>query len=369
MAEITQAQIDAIDKERPSIAFGGVDLGAFLPDSVGVTVNEVTQELRIDQVPGIVKEWQEGWDISISVTLMDVSPDFVRGVLLKNRLATRFADSGNPFVGFGNRKIDKASSSVAETLRIHGYGVDQDNRQLDWYFWKTAGTVQGEIPYGATRVKQLQVVFKIYPDFTKNIDFQYGGYGDWAGYSEDAAPDAVSIVLGNSQVPQKTNLGVDIAVGEIQNISAYGYWSTNGEAGALNGAIASATATTFDVDGFGTGVFPVAGDYIRVNSETMYVTGVSGSTLTVVRGVWNNGAATHLDNDVVTILANVNSADVTRFATWASGTPATATVGNLFDSPTNTSRKGVVKGIAAGTTNVTATIGAVASQNCVVTVA
>lgn len=370
MAEITDAQIQAIDKERPSLAFGGVDLGPFLPDSVNVTTNEVTQELRIDQVPGIVKEWQEGWDISVSVTLMDVSPDFVRGVLLRNRVATRFSDASLPFMGMGNRKIDKASANVAQTLRIHGYGVDDDNRQLDWYFWKTSGTIQGDIPYGATRVKQLQVTFKIYPDFSKDLDFQYGGYGDWAAYSENAAPLAVAIVPGRSQVPQKTNLGLDLEVDEIQNVSAYAYWAASGEVGAINGAIGSATTKTINVDGLGTGVSIVAGDYLSINNtEVVYVESVNGGELTVVRGVWKDNATTHADDAVFYILSNVNSADVTLFATWASSDPTKATVGNLFSSPTATSVKGVLKGIAAGSTNLTATLGGVASDNCVITVA
>ena len=64
----------------------------------------------------------------------------------------------------------------------------------------------------------------------------------------------------------------------------------------LNGAITSTSATSVVVD--------QGGDFennqnIKVDSEEMTITNISGNTLTVIRGVNGTIAATHIDNRIV----------------------------------------------------------------------
>jgi len=64
----------------------------------------------------------------------------------------------------------------------------------------------------------------------------------------------------------------------------------------LNGAITSTSATSIVVD--------QGGDFennqnIKVDSEEMTITNISGNTLTVIRGVNGTTAATHTDNTIV----------------------------------------------------------------------
>ena len=77
---------------------------------------------------------------------------------------------------------------------------------------------------------------------------------------------------------------------------SWGYTSDTEEITDLDGAVSSTTATTVAVTS-ATGLSPA--ETILVDSEQMYITGISSNNLTVERGVNGTTAATHSDEDAV----------------------------------------------------------------------
>ena len=84
----------------------------------------------------------------------------------------------------------------------------------------------------------------------------------------------------------------------------------------LNGAITNVATTLVVASSTGIG----AGDYLLINTETMLVTNVAGTTITVTRAAQGSAAAAHIDGSPVTIYENnlpaattsVNVASVTN---------------------------------------------------------
>jgi len=76
----------------------------------------------------------------------------------------------------------------------------------------------------------------------------------------------------------------------------------------LNGAVSSASATSLTVDTTDATTVLVAGDIILINSEAIYVSSVDSATaLTVIRGVNNTTAATHADNDAISVYGTADT--------------------------------------------------------------
>lgn len=363
---ITNAQIDAIEKQRLEMIFDDVNLGVLKPDSLSVMVNGVYQPVSVDQLAGIVKEWQEGFIITVKGVLMDVSPSFIHGTLMSGQVGVKVGSSGDPAVGFGNRKTDMRG--IAAELLLHEYGVAYTTRTTDWTFWKARAKFDGtEFAYGSGRVKELAVTFTIYPDLDQHLDFQYGCYGDATSVASEAVPVGTWIATSKvAQVPGKHLTALTMLRSEMQDLECFSAYATAGSVtAAVNEAGNIATSDTeFDID---TEVGTVAaGDYIKVDNEYMYVTARATNTLTVARGVWGSTIATHADNAAVTVQTDVCIIRTTNFATWASSVTADITVGTTFQG-TTTSKIGRLAWVSTGSSNITATMNTKASPNCVVT--
>jgi len=366
---ITNAQIDAIDKQRMEMYFDDVNLGALDPDSLSVMIGGVYQPVTIDQLAGICKEWQEGFTIMVRGTLLDVSPSFVKGTLMAGQLFSKTSTSGDLFVGFGGRKIDMRA--ISAELRLHEYGVANTTRTTDWLFWKSKAKFNNtEFAYGATRVKKLQVEFTIYPDFEKELDFQYGGYGDYTAMTSEAVPVGVWISAGKiAQTPGIHLAAMSLAAGQMEDLQAFAAYSTAGDVTAAvnNGSNITSTATTIAYDTLAGGTI-VAGDYIKIENEYMWVVSKTDTEYTVKRAVWGSTAATHNDDAVITVQKNVSIVRVTNWATWASSVTADVTVGTTFGG-TGTAAIGRFAHVSSGSSNGTATVNTKASPNLVVTAA
>lgn len=363
----TNEQLDRIDKAKMNVILGGQDVGWLEEDTLAVNVRGEVQELRVDQLAGVAKEWEEGFDISVTLGIYSTDPNFLNSVLMAGRLGARYSSAGKLGIGFGNLKVDLRQ--LAQTLRLHQYGIDDTVRDNDWYFWLASAVIDTAFEFGKGRVKKLNVTFKIYPDTTKETRFQFGMNGDWAAYAEDVAPDGVAIYARSLYSPNRSLSAGTLADGAVQGFGAVAFYSTAGDVTAAidDGDDISATDTTIVYDTLAGGAF-VAGDIIGIDDELMLVlTNTGGDTLTVERGANGTVAAIHLDDAVITKRANVNSMEVTDIATWASSDPTKATVGNTFQSGTIADRKGVVSHVAAGATNVTATVRSVSSPNLAIT--
>lgn len=368
MSEITNAQLDAIDKQRMSMYADDANLGAMDPDSLSVMIDGVYQPVTIDQIPGIVKEWQEGYNIMVRATLLDVSPAFIIGTLFSGQLFSKTATSGDIFGGFGPRKIDMRAQAVE--LRLHEYGVANTTRTTDWIFWKAKAKFKSEFAYGATRVKKLAVEFTIYPDTDKELDFQYGGYGDYTAMTSEAVPVGVWISAGKiAQTPGIHLAALSLAAGQLEDMQVFAAYSTAGDVTAAinNGSNITSGATTIAYDTLAGGTI-VAGDYIKIDNEYMWVVSKTDTEYTVKRAVWGSTAASHLDNAVITVQKNVSIVRVTNWATMASSVTADVIVGNTFGG-TGTAAIARISHVSSGSSNVTATVNTKASPNLVVTAA
>ena len=366
---ITNSQIEAIDKQRMEMYYDDVNLGALKPDSLRVQVGGVYQPVTIDQLAGVVKEWQEGFTITVQGVLMDVSPAFINGTLMSGQVFSKTAASGDIFVGLGNRKIDMRA--ISAELRLHEYGVADTTRTTDWMFWKAKAKFENtEFAYGATTVKELTVTFTIYPDLDKAIDYQYGGYGDWSAYDAEAVPKGVWIATGkNAQVPGKHLTALTLNPSDLQDLQAFAAYATDGSVtAALNdGTDINSTDTAVVYDTLAGGSI-VAGDYIKMGTEYMRVSAndTGTNTLTVQRGVWGSTAAAHLNDAAITVQTAVSVVRCTNWATWASSVAADVTVGTTFNG-SGTAAIGRIAHVSSGSSNVTATLNTKASPNLVVT--
>lgn len=364
---ITNAQIDAIDKQRLEMIFDDVNLGVIKPDSLSVMIAGQYTPVTVDQLTGIVKEWQEGFNISVRAILMDVSPSFIHGALMSGQVGVKVGSSGDAAVGFGNRKTDMRG--IAAELLLHEYGVAYTTRTTDWTFWKARAKFDGtEFAYGQGRVKELAVTFTIYPDLDQHIDFQYGCYGDASSVTSESVPVGTWISTSKvAQVPGKHLTAMTILRSEMQDLECFSaYASAGAVTAAVNEAGNIATSdTAFDIDTEAGGTLAV-GDYIKIDNEYMRITARSTNTLTVDRGVWGSTIATHNDDAVVTLQSDVAIIRTTNYATWASSVTADVTVGTTYQGST-TSKIGRIAWVSTGSSNITATVNTKASPNLVVT--
>lgn len=364
---ITNAQIDAIDKQRLEMIFDDVNLGVIKPDSLSVMLGGVYTPVTVDQLTGIVKEWQEGFSISIKAILMDVSPSFIHGTLMNGAVGVKVGSSGDAAVGFGSRKIDQRA--IAAELLLHEYGVAYTTRTTDWTFWKARAKFDGtEFAYGQGRVKELAVTFTVYPDLDQHVDFTYGCYGDASSVTSESVPKGTWISTGKvAQVPGKTLTAMTMlrsAMFDLECFSAYA--STGAVTAAVNEAGNIATSdTSFDIDTEAGGTLAV-GDYIKIDTEYMYITARSTNTITVDRGVWGSTIATHNDDAVVTLQSDVCIVRTTNYATWASSSTVDVTVGTTFQG-SGSAKIGRLAWVSTGSSNITATVNTTASPNLVVT--
>jgi hypothetical protein len=367
---ITNAQIEAIDKERKDAIWDGDNLGAIKPDSLKVKVNGVYTDVRIDQLAGIAKSWLEGWDIMVEVTFMDTSVDFLKSKLMKNQVSSMVSTGGNPFIGFGNSKIELLST--AGELLLHEYGITSTTRTKDWIFWKAEPKFSStEFGYGGNTVKEVVVSFTIFPDLSKSTGYQYGGYGDYAAYTDNAVPKGVWVAMSKqAQVPGVHLSAFTLKDGQKEDLECFaGYAAaTYTVTAAINdGTDINATDTSVVYDGLAGGTI-AAGDYVLCGTEIMYITAATSTTLTVNRGVWGSTAAIHLDNAVLNILDDVAVIKATDVATWASSSTADVTVGTTFQG-TGTTKIGRAAWVSTGSSNITATVNTKASPNSVATAA
>lgn len=364
---ITNSQLDAIDKQRLEMIFDDVNLGVLKPDSLSVMLGGVYTPVTVDQLTGVIKEWQEGFSISVKAILMDVSPSFIHGTLMNGAVGVKVGASGDAAVGFGSRKIDQRA--ISAELLLHEYGVAYTTRTTDWTFWKARAKFDGtEIAYGQGRVKELSVTFTIYPDLDQHVDFTYGCYGDASSVTSESVPKGTWISMGkNAQVPGKTLAAYTLGVNQLEQLQCFSAYSVDGSVtAALNdGTDINATDLTVTYDTLAGGAFAV-GDYIRMGTEYMYVSADSGTALTVVRGVWGSTAATHLDNAVITVQSDVSIIRTTNYATWATSVAADVTVGTTFQG-SGSANIGNTAWVSNGSSNITATVNTKASPNCVVT--
>jgi len=202
--------------------------------------------------------------------------------------------------------------------------IGRDDAKLDYLGIPNAQTAKDSkidslIKRASRRIEQL--THRVFIPVTETRYFDYPGNsirlfldGDLLSVTTLAVDDDAIASTDYHLYPlngyPKMWLEMDLAEGEVftysdtpqKSVEIAGVWGYTDDYEAsgslLDGAISSATATTIVVDN---GADFQIGDCILVDTEAMFVSGISGNDLTVVRGVNGTTAATHDTDSIVYI--------------------------------------------------------------------
>jgi len=270
--------------------------------------------------------------------------------------------------GLGSRSLDMFDSSVE--LILHPVGVDADDFSNDIMFWQAVPDLsQVQIMGKRDGARSIVVPFRILPNEDVSADLTYGLFGDHSAV--ESAPDQVFITTERlSRAPHKHQSAMTLTSSRVVKVYSHAaYYNLSTNTGALNEAgDITATTATFNVDGIADATTWSVGDYFDIGTEVIQLTAKTAVSATEIEGTFTRGMfgttqAIAVDNAVITKLSNVYVIPVSRRSTWASSSTGDLTVGDSNASE----NKGMMTWVADGSSNVTATVLAVASPNLVVT--
>jgi len=270
--------------------------------------------------------------------------------------------------GLGSRSLDMFDSSVE--LILHPVGVDADDFSNDIMFWQAVPDLsQVQIMGKRDGARSIVVPFRILPNEDVSADLTYGLFGDHSAV--ESAPKHVFITTERlSRAPHKHQSAMTMTSSRVVKVYSHAaYYNLSTNTGALNEAgDITATTATFNVDGIADATTWSVGDYFDIGTEVIQLTAKTAVSATEIEGTFTRGMfgttqAIAVDNAVITKLSNVYVIPVSRRSTWASSSTGDLTVGDSNASE----NKGMMTWVADGSSNVTATVLAVASPNLVVT--
>jgi hypothetical protein len=270
--------------------------------------------------------------------------------------------------GLGSRSLDMFDSSVE--LILHPVGVDADDFSNDIMFWQAVPDLsQVQIMGKRDGARSIVVPFRILPNEDVSADLTYGLFGDHSAV--ESAPKHVFITTERlSRAPHKHQSAMTMTSSRVVKVYSHAaYYDLSTNTGALNEAgDITATTATFNVDGIADATTWSVGDYFDIGTEVIQLTAKTAVSATEIEGTFTRGMfgttqAIAVDNAVITKLSNVYVIPVSRRSTWASSSTGDLTVGDSNASE----NKGLMTWVADGSSNVTATVLAVASPNLVVT--
>ena len=270
--------------------------------------------------------------------------------------------------GLGSRSLDMFDSSVE--LILHPVGVDADDFSNDIMFWQAVPDLsQVQIMGKRDGARSIVVPFRILPSEDVSADLTYGLFGDHSAV--ESAPKHVFITTERlSRAPHKHQSAMTMTSSRVVKVYSHAaYYDPSTNTGALNEAgDITATTATFNVDGIADATTWSVGDYFDIGTEVIQLTAKTAVSATEIEGTFTRGMfgttqAIAVDNAVITKLSNVYVIPVSRRATWASSVTGDLTVGDSNASE----NKGLMTWVADGSSNVTATVLAVASPDLVVT--
>lgn len=270
--------------------------------------------------------------------------------------------------GLGSRSLDMFDSSVE--LILHPVGVDADDFSNDIMFWQAVPDLsQVQIMGKRDGARSIVVPFRILPNEDVSADLTYGLFGDHSAV--ESAPKHVFITTERlSRAPHKHQSAMTMTSSRVVKVYSHAaYYDLSTNTGALNEAgDITATTATFNVDGIADATTWSVGDYFDIGTEVIQLTAKTAVSATEIEGTFTRGMfgttqAIAINDAVITKLSNVYVIPVSRRSTWASSSTGDLTVGDSNASE----NKGMMTWVADGSSNVTATVLAVASPNLVVT--
>ncbi len=370
MANITNQDAERVVKRQYDLYLNGTFIGFTLEGATNVTIGK--NNVNVDdseQIAAVLKTFSRLGTITVDTTLLELDFERLNQFYMKGLLTQQATNK----YSLGYQEIDQKDSANNFILRMHPTQLADSDYTGDVLFHQVAITSDITIPSSRDTKVEFPLQFTVFPDLDRDTDAAYGVFGDWT--ASDSDPSFIYLTTTKTAIaPYKHVPAISLDTGSNTDIQAIAtYASTTTSTAALNEAAGiTATDTSFDYDTASPDNAISDGDIIQIGTELIYVDSVSASsatagTLTVVRGVGGSTAAAHLDNAVITVM-DVDFPNVTQTdgSSFTSGTPAAATVGDTaFGSGDN--RRGRIVHVAAGSSNVTAAIGATTSPNLAVT--
>lgn len=370
-AEIQSIKLETYDTYVGADYIGLTKQGTFKVKINGkyVTVDDV------DQVQGIVKEWETGYMIEIEFTLKKADFDTIGSIVLRNR-ARLILDGAKKAYTLG-QQIKDLVSIAGEVLLHPTSAASLADRSGDMKFWK--GTIKAEnleIAGDRDNEQELPLKISIYPDLSKPKHMIYGVLGDWT--AQDVAP---KLLFNNFDervqfIPSMHIPEITVPRDGRAQLQTYAAYSTDSTITALinfgGGYSSSATSIVFDTLSASNAF--VAKSYIKINGEYLYIKSVTYATATtgtlvVQRGIWGSVAAAISDNDTITVQENYGLVRVTDYVTYLGSDNTKGTVGDSAIA-TDDQKKGVIHNVASGSFTITSsvTVGVTTVTSQVITV-
>lgn len=377
MSAPTTADIDNIKLKAYNFNWDNNGLGISTVDTVSVSIGEqVINVDDADQFEGIIKQFSKGFMISVTATFKRSDAAFVWGLLAQNK-STLVSGGGKSYYSIRNKQVDNRAD--AKVLIMNPANLGTSDRSEDLYMPLAFPTLEDFELVGSRDTPQsVTVSFTIFPDLDNNNELLR--VGDWTAVESD--PVGIWAAMSpRALVPGKHLDAATIDVDELQQVEFLGAFADDSTTTMLlndvGGLTAAETDKTIEIDTLSLANAVSVGDYLKLddgggNTEYVYVEAITYSTttsatITAIRDVWGTGLVTLVDNDTITLQENVAVINVTSIATLASATPADVEIGTTVQG-SGSAKAGVIKGIQAGSSVITATIGSTVSPDLTVTV-
>lgn len=353
------------------ITWRDINLGNTVPGSVNIPIEGRYVDVESDQVEGRADTIPKGiiFGDDLTMELQSTDMDFIIATLLRDQ-AEVIVNGQAISAGLGFKTRD--SEDVVGLLRYHPVGETGTENDIVAFcaFPKVAFSLTGE----RDQEQRLAVTFSTTPDSNQAPGFQYGRIG-----SPDivaATPEFVSIIFDQNinRAPYMSVRAASLSPGEVQRLTSTATFMTAGTTTFEIVGAPSATDTTIAFDTLSVAQGIKVGDFVKhnVSGERFFIEAITFTTdtsgsMTVVRGVPDGVGSSFSDNDVVTAQINVSSRYVRESAAWAASVAANVAVGNVFGGTGVTAKGIITDGGSAGTSDITATVNAVASAALVYT--
>lgn len=355
-----EAEIQSIKLETYDTYIGGDYIGLTKQGTFKVKINgKYTTVDDVDQIQGIVKEWETGYMIEIELTLKKADFDTIGGIVLRNR-ARLILDGAKKAYALG-QQIKDLVSIAGEVLLHPASAPSLADRAGDMKFWKGALKAENlEIAGDRDNEQELALKISIYPDLSKPKHMLYGLLGDWT--AQEVAPKMLFTSFDDKVqfIPMMHIPAVTLPRDGRAQLQVYAAYSNNSTiTAAINfGGGYTATATSLVFDTLSASNAFSNKSYIKINGEYLYVKTVTYATATtgtlvVTRGVWGSVPASITDNDVITMQENYGIVRATDYVTFTGSDDTKGTVGDSAVA-TDDQKKGVLHNVANGSFDVEA---------------
>lgn len=163
--------VSNIKIEPMKVKFNGIDVG-FCDGDIELNIAEnLTEVMAHCAGTNVLSELRTGKTVEVTVTLKETSKAQLEAMLLGGEAidATSY--------GYGLSKDFTHTFDDAQSLVLHPCALADTDKSRDFTFWKAYPKVE-TLTFSGENIFTIPVVFKIYPDMTKDANQQYFMIGE-----------------------------------------------------------------------------------------------------------------------------------------------------------------------------------------------